>query len=87
MGACERSLFGFYNALAFRDKEHYSSLFIGMFFSLVTSESQTMSKAALFASLIGFLGCDLIVSGLMGFPFSYTLKSRCGPVESPLEPT
>ena len=35
-----------------------------------TRESRTTAKASLFSSLIGILGCDLIVSGLMGLPFS-----------------
>ena len=52
-----------------------------------TSESHRMVNAGLLPSLTGFLGCDLIVSGLMGFPFSCTRKSRCGPVDIPVEPT
>jgi hypothetical protein len=43
---------------------------IGIVARRCTSESRTMAKAALFSSFIGILGCDLIVSGLMGLPFS-----------------
>ena len=38
--------------------------------SLNTSESATTLNASLFSLLIGFLGCDLIVNGLIGLPFS-----------------
>ena len=65
----------------------YKFLYISIVSSRFTSESLTLPKSSLFASLIGFFGCDLIVSGLIGLPFSCTRKSRCGPVESPVEPT
>ena len=59
----------------------------GIFSRRVTSESRTTAKESLFSALIGIFGCDFIVSGLMGLPFSYTRKSRWGPVEMPVEPT
>ena len=48
----------------------------GMLSRRFTSESRTTAKESLFSALIGIFGCDFIVSGLMGLPFSYTRKSR-----------
>ena len=41
-----------------------------MFTSSCIKESRTTTYSAMCCSLIGFLGCDLMVSGLIGLPFS-----------------
>ena len=71
MGSYKRRLVGGYNAVVFS-----FSLPVGIDFNLFTKESHTALKYSLLVSLTGFLGCDFIVSGFMGLPFSYTRKSR-----------
>jgi len=50
-------------------------------------ESRTALKAVLLAGFKVLTGGDSILRGSMGCPFLYTLKSRWGPVDKPVEPT
>ena len=45
------------------------------------------SKAVLCSPFKGSAGGESILSGFTGLPFFHTRKSRCGPVERPVEPT